>query len=81
MAGSDGEASTGRPPVVPNDSLERAPSGRGFTDCIADDSHGPVGLERSSTVWASGAVGARRVTGNPRRGIVMITSASAGDEN
>ena len=56
MAGSDGEASTRKPLVVltQKDSLEQAPSGQGFTDDTVDDS--PVGLERSSPVWASGAV-------------------------
>ena len=74
MAGSNGEATTGMPPVVPKDSRERAPSGRGFTNDTDDDS--AVGLEGMPV---SGAEGARRVTGNPRRGIV--TSGSAGDGN
>ena len=69
IAGSAGEADTGMPPVVPNESLDRTPSGRGFADDRSDDE--AVGLGGGST---GGAVGARRVSGNPCRG-------SSGDWN
>ena len=72
IAGSAGGAATGMPPVVPNDSLDRAPSGRGFAVDRTDDR--PVGCRAGSTVRDSLAAGARRVAGNPRRG-------SSGDGN
>ena len=66
------EADTGMPPVVPKDSLDRTPSGRGFTVDRTDDE--PVGCRGGSTVCDSLTAGARRVAGNPRRG-------SSGDGN
>ena len=53
MAGSNGEATTGMPPVVPKDSRERAPSGRGFTDDTDDDS--AVGLEGMPVLRSRGS--------------------------
>ena len=47
MEGSACGAATGMPPVVPNDSLERAPSGRGFAVDRNDDK--PVGWRGGST--------------------------------
>ena len=50
---SAGEASTGMPPVVPNDSLERAPSGRGSADDTPDDRPVHVGWGGRSPLWDS----------------------------
>ena len=66
IAGSACEAATGIPPVVPNDSLDRAPSGRGFADDRSDDE--AVGRRGGSTGCESWTVGARRVAGNPCHG-------------
>ena len=58
--------------MVPKDSLDRTPSGRGFAVDRTDDE--PVGCRGGSTVRDSLAAGARRVAGKPRRG-------SSGDGN